>query len=50
MESFGETVAQLLDRLNIRVDGDTRLSLPAGTKTFDGMVLTVERSVRVTEN
>ena len=50
VESFGETVEQLLDRLNIRVDGDTRLSLPAGTKTFDGMVLTVERSVRVVEN
>ena len=49
VESFGETVAQLLDRLNIRVDGDTRLSMPAGTKTFDGMVLSVERSVRVTE-
>lgn len=50
VESFGETVAQLLDRLNIAVDGDTRLSVPSGTMTFDGMVLTVEQAVRVMEN
>ena len=49
VESFGETVAQLLDRLSIPVDGDTRLSLPSGTQTFDGMVISVERAVRVTE-
>ena len=50
VESFGETVAQLLDRLSIPVDGDTRLSAPANAMTFDGMVLTVEQVIRVTEN
>lgn len=50
VESYGETVAQLLNRLNIPVDGDTRLSVPSATQTFDGMVLTVEQAVRVTEN
>lgn len=49
VESCGETVGQLLDRLGIQVDGDTRLSEAAGAQIYDGMVLTVERAVRVTE-
>ena len=49
VESYGETVGQLLNRLNIPVDGDTRLSVPSGAATFDGMVLTVEQATRVTE-
>ena len=49
VESLGETVAQLLERLNITVNGDTRLSADSGTYTFDGMVLKVDQVVRVTE-
>ena len=49
VESFGETVAQLLERLNIKVNGDTRLSAPSATHTFDGMVVTVNQVARVTE-
>lgn len=50
VESFGETVGELLARLNIAVDGDTQLSAAADTMTYDGMCLTVTRRVRATEN
>ncbi len=48
-DSYGETVGQLLNRLGIVVDADTRLSEDSGTAVYDGMVLTVERPTRVTE-
>ena len=49
VESSGETVAELLSRLNISVDGDTRLSVPADTAVYDGLELTVTRMVHTTE-
>ena len=49
VESSGETVAQLLSRLNIKVDGNTRLSAAADTDVFDGMELVVTRVVHMTE-
>ena len=49
VESVGETVAQLLARLNIAVDGDTRLSVPADTAVYDNMELVITRVVRLTE-
>ncbi len=49
VESYGESVGQLLNRLGIPVDGDTRLSLPSDAEIYDGMVLTVDRAIRVTE-
>ena len=49
VESAGETVAELLSRLNITVDGDTRLSVPADTEVYDGLELSVTRMVHTTE-
>ena len=49
VESSGETVAQLLARLNIAVDGDTRLSVSADTAVYDDMELAITRVVRLTE-
>lgn len=49
VESYGETVAQLLGRMNIQLNGDTRLSVSADTETYDGLVVNVEQVVRVTE-
>lgn len=49
VETRGGTVARLLARLNIPVDGNTRLSVPADTEVYDGMELTVSRVVHTTE-
>lgn len=49
VESNGETVGELLARLNIRVDGDTRLSVPSTEEVYNGMELTVTRMVHTTE-
>ncbi len=49
VETNGETVAQLLARLNIPVNGDTRLSASADSGVYDGMKLTITRMVHTTE-
>lgn len=49
VESSGETVGDLLERLNILVDGDTNVSAPLDTPVADGQELTVSRTVRTTE-
>ena len=49
VEASGETVSQLLSRLNIRVDGNTRLSVPGDTEVYDGMEVAVTRIVHTTE-
>lgn len=49
VESTGETVGQLLDRLNISLDGDTTVSVPLDTPTADGMELDVSRTLRTAE-
>lgn len=48
-ESVDETVGQLLTRLGIVLDGDTRLSHNPDQQVQSGMTVTVDRIVRVTE-
>ena len=50
VESTGETVGQLLDRLNIVVDADANVSAPLNAPVSDGMILTVSRTLRIMEN
>ena len=47
--SYGETVGELLQRLNLDVSGDTSVSVPLDTMTHDGMELTISRTVHATE-
>ena len=50
VNSYGETVESLLNRTNlILTEGDV-LSLPLNTATYDGMVLTISRSIRTEEH
>ena len=44
--STGETVAQLLERLELTVDGEDVISVPLTAETYDGMTLTVGQLVR----
>ena len=44
--SFGETVEELLTRLNLTWGPEDSISLPLDTETYDGMALTVARVVR----
>lgn len=44
--SGGETVQQLLTRLNLDVEAEDVLSHPADTATFDGMVLRIDKVLR----
>ena len=41
--SYGETVAQLLERLELTVEEGDKISLPPEQKTSDGMVLRISR-------
>lgn len=43
--SYGETVESLLSRLHLQLDQDVILSEPLDAMTYDGMVLTVSKSV-----
>lgn len=47
--TYGETVESLLTRLEVPVDGDTEVSVPLDTMTYDGMELQVSRTVRNVE-
>ncbi len=49
VESTGETVGDLLERLNISLDGDTTVSADLDTAVADGMVLDVSRTLRTSE-
>ncbi len=49
VDSQGETVQQLLSRLNIDVGVDTTVSASMDTATYDGMVLNLSRTIRTTE-
>ena len=44
--SAGETVAQLLERLELTVDGEDVISVPLTAETYEGMTLTVGQLVR----
>lgn len=47
--SFGETVGELLLRLNLDVTGEDAVSHGMDEETYDGMVLKVHRKITVTE-
>lgn len=47
--SRGETVEEMLARLSIPTNGNTSVSVPLKEKTYDGMVLTISRTMRVVE-
>ena len=49
VESTAETVGELLQRLNILVDADTTVSVPLDTLTADGMIVTINRTLRTME-
>ena len=49
VSSYGETVEAMLSRLNILLAKEDVLSLPLDTATYDGMVLTISRSVQTQE-
>jgi uncharacterized protein YabE (DUF348 family)/3D (Asp-Asp-Asp) domain-containing protein len=49
VESTGESVGDLLERLNISLDGDTTVSAPLDAPVADGMVLDVSRTLRCAE-
>ena len=49
VNSKDETVASLLKRLNIQVDGSTAVSAPLEVNVTDGMQITVTRSLHNTE-
>ena len=45
VNSYGETVEELLSRMEIALDPGTEISLPLDTPTCDGMILTVTHTV-----
>lgn len=47
--SYGETVEALLRRLELTIHQGDIVSLPLNTQTYDGMVLTISRSVSIEE-
>lgn len=47
--SYGETVGELLERLDLDVTGDTVMSASPEELTYDGMQLTISRTVQVQE-
>ena len=49
VDTYGETVSDLLSRLNITVDDDTYVSTDLSVETFDGMIISVSRTVRSEE-
>lgn len=50
VQTYGETVGDLLKRLDVVLSGDMRISHSLATKTFDGMVLAVDRVVQTTQH
>lgn len=47
--AYGETVAELLDRLSISVDDQTEVSVPLDTVTSEGLAVTVSQTVTASE-
>ena len=47
--TYGESVGTMLERLDVPMDGNTAVSLPLETATFDGMELDITRTVRNVE-
>ena len=49
VSSYGETVESLLSRMNMILAKEDVVSVPLNTATYDGMVLTISRSVQMEE-
>ena len=49
VSSTSETVGQLLQRLDLTVGSDKNVSVPMEAEAEDGLIITVSRTVRVTE-
>ncbi len=49
VNSYGETVEQLLSRIGLILTADDVVSLPMNTATYNGMELTISRSVKTEE-
>lgn len=47
--SYGETVESLLERLSLALTADDQVSVAMDTHTFDGMSITISRSVQMEE-
>lgn len=48
--TYGETVESLLNRMNVPLGGDTAVSVPLDTMTYDGMELSVSRILTAVES
>lgn len=48
--SYGETVESLLERLSLLLSKEDVVSVPMNTQTYDGMAITISRSVQVEES
>lgn len=48
--SYGETVESLLERLSLLLTKEDVVSVPMNTQTYDGMEITISRSVQVEES
>ncbi len=49
VSSYGETVEALLSRINLIITGSDVVSVPLNTPTYDGMVVTISRSMQTQE-
>lgn len=49
-DTNGESVRDLLDRLNISTSGNTTVSVPLDSATYDGMALSISRTIRAVES
>ena len=47
--SYGETVGELLERINLSLKGDDAIDVPLETMTYDGMELNIDRWTTTTE-
>ena len=47
--SYGETVGELLERINLTLKGDDAIDVPLETMTYDGMELNIDRWTTTTE-
>ncbi len=48
--SYGETVASLLNRMSLILSSEDVISVPDSTDTYNGMVITISRAVKVEQS
>ncbi len=49
VDSYGETVQELLSRMNVELSAGATVSAELGQQTYDGMILTIDRTVEALE-